>query len=240
MNTSYKIIPDPKIEKCLDELADEYKELLFSALVSKSNSRDKLSVSDLIKIDGEVKRPLFKEYKTQIKRQKAILTIGILYMFLAIVIFLGFLFDESFDSMITINKDFLTVMSITFSVLGCIMSVLSYLFSLLAKKAVLIKNRTQKVNIELLEYIVVIKWRELEGVVNDICSGQTVKTAKSVITFLKDNQLIDQDEYVQLKNFLRLRNNIVHSDESNYTAEEIEKAINNIEVIINKCKKIFS
>ena len=54
MNT---LSQNDKIEKYLDELADEYKVLLYNALVSRTKPLDDLSVSELLRLDNEIKKP---------------------------------------------------------------------------------------------------------------------------------------------------------------------------------------
>ena len=55
-------LPNDKIEKYLDELSDEYKNLLYKALVARTKPLDDLSVSELLRIDSEIKKPLFLYY----------------------------------------------------------------------------------------------------------------------------------------------------------------------------------
>ena len=49
-------INDDKIEKYVNELGEEYKDLLFEALLKKSDSLSELSVSELLRIDNDVKK----------------------------------------------------------------------------------------------------------------------------------------------------------------------------------------
>ena len=51
-------IDDDKIEKYVNELGEEYKDLLFEALLKKSDSLSELSVSELLRIDNDVKKYL--------------------------------------------------------------------------------------------------------------------------------------------------------------------------------------
>lgn len=68
------ILPkNDKIEKYLDELADEYKVLLYNALVSRTKPLDDLSVSELLRLDNEIKKPLFEDYQKKQHRRQIIL-----------------------------------------------------------------------------------------------------------------------------------------------------------------------
>lgn len=91
---------------------------------------------------------------------------------------------------------------------------------------------------QILEYEVVTKWRELEGIVNDISINSQVKTPRSIIQFLTENQFIDDKESNILKEFLKIRNNIVHSANNSYTTTELKAMLDEIDKIINKTKKI--
>lgn len=91
---------------------------------------------------------------------------------------------------------------------------------------------------QILEYEVVTKWRELEGIVNDISINSQVKTPRSIIQFLTENQFIDNRESNILKEFLKIRNNIVHSANNSYTTTELKAMLDEIDKIINKIKKI--
>ena len=78
-----------KIERYLDELADEYKELLFNALISRTKDLDNLSVSELLRLDNEIKKPLFENYQRQQRRRKMLQIAGLTYMLLGGLIFVA-------------------------------------------------------------------------------------------------------------------------------------------------------
>ena len=87
------ILPkNDKIEKYLDELADEYKVLLYNALVSRTKPLDDLSVSELLRLDNEIKKPLFEDYQKKQHRRQLFLIAGLIYMFTGV--FLYFLQKE--------------------------------------------------------------------------------------------------------------------------------------------------
>ena len=70
-----------KIQKYLDELSNEYKELLFVALLERSKSIDDISISDLLRIDNEIKKPLLTGYQKQQRLRRLIISSGIIYIF---------------------------------------------------------------------------------------------------------------------------------------------------------------
>ena len=101
------------------------------------------------------------------------------------------------------------------------------------------KNSTQTEATKLLSFEVITKWRELEGIVSDLAENNSTPTPRSVIEYLSSNNFIDKSEYIILKDFLKMRNNIVHSSNVDISTDEIKTAINNVDQIIAKLKKIL-
>lgn len=225
-----------KIEKYLNELSDEYRELLFKALVARSKSLDNLSVSELLRLDAEIKKPLLEDYQRQQKRRKMLLLMGITYMFLGLFMFVLFQMINS-DFMYNSNSIFL-MMSVVIGFVGAIVSVLSFALPTIRTSSTRNMVNDKRETSTLLEYEAIAKWRELEGIANDISIASDVKTPRSIIEFLSENQFIDSDEYVILKDFLKMRNNIVHSTDSIYSETEIKDLVSKIDKIIDKIKKI--
>lgn len=231
------ILPNnEKIEKYLDELADEYKTLLFKALVSRSKSVDDLSVSELLRLDNEIKKPLLEDYQKQQRRRRMLLTMGLTYMFLGFLTFIMFeIINGNFHYEM---RNMGSLMSIIIGFVGLFTCILSFAMPTLSLSPNKHINGEKGQTMALLEYEVVTKWRELEGLVNDISINTNVKTPRSIIEFLADNHFVDENEYKLLKNFLKMRNDIVHSMGSEYSSDEINKLIDKIDKIIEKIKKI--
>lgn len=224
-----------KIEKYLDELANEYKTLLYKALVSRSKSLEDLSVSELLRLDNEIKKPLLEDYQKQQRRRRLLLTAGLTYMFMGFFCLLAYkiIMNDFLYNM----ESIISLMSIVISIVGLFLTIYAFAsqsLSLFPKNRV---NR-QEEQPEFLEYEVVTKWRELEGIVNDISLNANVKTPRSIIDFLAENRFIDKNEHDTLKDFLKMRNIIVHQSNNDYSSSEIKIMICKIEKIINKIKKI--
>ena len=225
-----------KIERYLDELADEYKELLFNALISRTKDLDNLSVSELLRLDNEIKKPLFENYQRQQRRRKMLQIAGLTYMLFGGLIFVAY---ELLDSNFTPGThDTISLISIVIGFMGLFISIFSFMLPTIYQSSSKNIDRAEKNNLSFLEYKVVTKWRELEGIVNDISINTSVKTPRSVIEFLLESKFIDDDEYAILKEFLKMRNNIVHSAERRYSIEEIKTLVEKIDKIIDKLKKI--
>jgi len=225
---------DEKLEKYLDELADEYKKLLFSALISRSKTLDDLSVSELLRLDNEIKKPLFQDYYRLQRRRRLFFSYGLIYVLLG---FLGYIFSEMITGDFLYSRErMIALVSVVVGLVGLVICVYSFVSPTLG---IFSKTNTngQRNYIALLEYEVVAKWRELEGLVSDIGLSESKKAPRSIIDFLLENHLIDKNEYGTLKEFLKMRNNVVHSTENRYSANEIKEMIDNVDKIIEKIKK---
>lgn len=224
-----------KIKKYLDELADEYKVLLYKALVSRTKSLDDLSVSELLRLDNEIKKPLFEDYQRKQRHRRILLITGLIYMFFGVVVYL---FNRITYGDYQYNiEDMLSLMSVIITFFGFMAVV--YSFALQTLNIRLPRHKVQmEISSQILEYEIVAKWRELEGIVNDISINSQVKTPRSIIQFLTENQFIGDKESDILKEFLKIRNNIVHSTNNSYTTTELQTMLDEIDKIINKITKI--
>lgn len=225
-----------KIEKYLDELADEYKVLLYKALISHTKSLDDLSVSELLRLDNEVKKPLFEDYQRMQRRRRMLLTIGLTYMVMGAVLYLFakiYLGDYQYS-----RENMMSLMSGIIVLVGFITTVLAFILQNTNIVRPLYKAQMEDPS-QVLEYEIIAKWRELEGIVNDISINSEVSTPRSIIQFLKENQFVNDEEYITLKEFLKIRNNIAHSTNNGYTTIELKTMLSDIDKIINKIKKIM-
>lgn len=229
-------LPNDKIEKYLDELSDEYKKLLYKALVSRTEPLDELSVSELLRIDGEIKKALLTDYKNQQRRDYALFRSGLLYMILGAFIFL---LSKIFW------KNDQNGIGNTFSLISCIVAFIGFIFVLYSFATQIFGVRTSKYdasseeNSKVLEYEIVMKWRELEGIVEDISLTLQINTSNSIVQFLKENHFIGNNELNVLREFLKMRNNIVYATDNKYTTEELKRMLGEINLIINKLEEII-
>ena len=86
----------------------------------------------------------------------------------------------------------------------------------------------------ILEYRVVSAWRELEGFATDIYSENIILPTGSIISSLLNDNYINQKEADFLKDFLKMRNNIVHDINNNYELDEMRNMLKRVQHIINK------
>lgn len=229
-------LPNDKIEKYLDELSDEYKNLLYKALVARTKPLDDLSVSELLRIDSEIKKPLLTDYKNRQRRDYILFLLGLLYMIFGAFSFLL--------SKLLWKNDQNGIGNLV-SLISCIIAFIGFIFVLYSFATQIFGVVTSKYNAsseecsKVLEYEIVRKWRELEGIVEDISLTSQLDTSKTVIQFLAENHFIDDNEVNILRKFLKMRNNIVYATDNNYTTEELKKMLGEINHIINKLEEII-
>lgn len=226
---------DEKIEKYLNELSNEYKTLLYKALISRSKPLDEPSVSELLRLDNEIKKPLFEDYQKQKRYRHMLSTIGLTYIFMGAVCYFLYIFitNEHYD-----RGTAIILMSGVVSIIGMVM----VLYSFTAQNIKIFPQKDIKSTEEssaILKYEVVNKWRELEGMVNDISLNTCASTPRSSLDYLLENHFIDEEEYNILKVFLKIRNSIVHSNDNLYSESDIKETIDKVNKIIDKIKKFM-
>lgn len=226
-----------KIQKYLDELSEEYKELLFKALLERSKSIEDISITELLRLDNEIKKPLIENYQKQQKRRKMFFVYGLMYMFFGIIMLLMYYTIKS--DIFHGTDGIVLLISIVVSGVGFFISAFSFVMPMSKANTSIQKISTQTEATKLLSFEVITKWRELEGIVSDLAENNSTPTPRSVIEYLSSNNFIDNSEYIILKDFLKMRNNIVHSSNVDISTDEIKTAINNVDQIITKLKKIL-
>lgn len=228
------ITPNDKIERYLDELSNEYKELLYRELISKSNPLDELSVGELLRLDNEIKRPFLDDYKRVRKLKQMFFSIGMIYVLIGLIFLFLSIFIEIVRGEFQYSEgNVLALMSQITIFIGAVVIICANSVQRMWKRS----ENVNKSNHKLLEYKIILMWRELEGVVNDISIGTTPNTNRSIIEFLSKNHFINSADYNKLKKLLRARNSIVHS-ENIYTADEMKTIIVNANQIIVKLRRI--
>lgn len=231
------ILPNnDKIEKYLDELADEYRDLLYKAFLSRTKSLDDLSVSELLRLDNEIKKPLLEDYPRKQRLQRKFLILSFIYVVIGVILYI---YSKIISENFIYSREYkLVIMSFIITFFGVMLAVYSFALQTL-NIGVPRYNTKMEDSSQILEYKIMLKWRELEGIVNDISMNLKVKTTHSIIQFLKENKFIDDEEYNILKSFLKIRNDIVHATNSRHTNKELKTMLDEIDKIINKIKKIL-
>lgn len=96
-------------------------------------------------------------------------------------------------------------------------------------------KKREKEDIKLFEFKIVIKWWELEEIVNEIDDIKENKIFILIIGYFFNKNFIDKSNYVIMKNFLRMRNEIVYNLNYNYLVMEMKNMFNDVDnIILNK------
>lgn len=229
-----------RIDQYLAVLSDEYKDLLFNALLEQSPSVDELSVSELLRLDSEVKKPLLPAYRRYQRRRKKLLFIGLLYILIGLFSFVFYLLYKQVV-ISSLDKDsIISLVSSAIALLGLAISFSSFAFPLITKKEISksgAKRATE--SSAMIEYEIISKWRDIEGLASDFSMTANVMTPSSAITFLRQNGMIDVSEQETLKKLLRLRNEVVHTKKDSISFDEAENLLKETDKIINKLKMVL-
>ena len=230
-----KIIDD-KIKRYIDELGEEYKDILLEELVKKSSITDELSVSELIRIDEDVKH--YMRTKDQMKRKRKFYKLGLMYIVLAIYIYLFANIMYSFDNLNYLSTyGVIQLMAIVIGMTGLMVVVAEFMRGNKKNYSNIKKSEDMNEKRKFIEYEVICLWRELEGLFNDISvSRGTIMGPRSIIDYFDKEGLITDEEKATLTRFLKLRNIIVHDNMSVLSIEELGNEVKEVRKIYDKVK----
>jgi len=230
-----KIIDD-KIKRYIDELGEEYKDILLEELVKKSSITDELSVSELIRIDEDVKH--YMRTKDQMKRKRKSYKLGLMYIVLAIYIYLFANIMHSFENLNYLSTyGVIQLMAIVIGMTGLMVVVAEFMRGNKKNYSNIKKSEDMNEKRKFIEYEVICLWRELEGLFNDISvSRGTIMGPRSIIDYFDKEGLITDEEKVTLTRFLKLRNIIVHDNMSVLSIEELGNEVKEVRKIYDKVK----
>lgn len=211
-----------KVDYYLDELAEEYKHILLSLLLERSDSYEEPSITELLRIDGEVKDRLLN--RTLHRKKQYFLLAGMAYMVFGILLYFGYEIIK--DNTV----DIISLTSITIGITGLLMTVLVILRNQLIPKPKEFMHKKQ----QLLFYNVVKLWREFEGLSNDLMDESN---PGSVLSLLEENTLVTNSEGETLRKLLRIRNEIVHTQQTHYANKDIFDILRASEGILANLKR---
>lgn len=214
-----RIVVDQKMQAFLDELGDEYKELLLRELIERTGPGEDLSISKLISIDNDIKG--FMNRKFQMKSYRRFQILGLLYSCMGIFMYILSEIMASFQSANHLTpSNLVQLLSIIIALTG----ILAYILPILINYT---NHGKRQATDKATEYEVVAIWKEIEGICNDLSTKNKAITNSSVIQVLSQEKLITEEEREELVSFLRFRNAIVHDSRHKATNEELKNSIHN-------------
>lgn len=228
-----------KVNRYLDELADEYKKMLLQAVIEQSDSSEEISISTMLRLDNEVKKNLFVDHRKSVKKRKNLIAAGGMYVALGLFMLL---YNEVLTQLDHATYEFFPLLSMIMTFSGILVCVTAYVLpNVMRRRDDSNKHEpTQEASLALYEYEVIKKWREIEGFVNELATYEGGKQPRSVLNFLEASGMIDQNEYETMKRFLQLRNEIVHSSELSISMKEMSELMKKVDTILNKFKELLN
>lgn len=227
-----------------DIFAKEYKDLLLNKL-----KKENLNTQEIIEFDKKIKSQFFTQENQKRMNGKILVTkrnyrkirISLMYIFLGIIFYL---YSIIFNKLSFFEDDLLGTL---FSITGLLISLVG-IFSLVLlffKEKIVIKDESDfsdfevfKENDKTVNYALnseVIKmWDELESAVNHINPDLN----RSPIRYVLESDELSNSEKETIRDFLQLRNNIVHysSSGTSYSNKQIKSILIEVDKIIKKIR----
>lgn len=229
-------ISDYKLKVIINELGEEYKDLLIERILSDmhENDADLINPSDLIRLDVMTKSNLRTDKKVQ-RQNRMLSMISILGIVYALVGLMLMQWSEVKD---IVRYDSMMMMSFVLIFLGLFVA----LFSLLFKNMGRIRPQYyREKNYTISSYEAINKWKEIEALVHELTPREDTLSLSSMMSNLKDTQIISEQDIEIINQLLNIRNQIVHGQDNKYnlSQEELRAILLQADKIISKMKKLL-
>lgn len=228
-------ISNYRLKGIVEELGEEYKDLLIEHILDDMQEvdADLINPSDLIRLDITIKSKLRVDKKMQKKNRmlSMISMLGIIYAMLGLILMM------MREMRSTIQYDSTIMMSMILMIIGLFVT----LFSLLLINMQKTQSQYRRGNrCDISSYEIVNKWKEIEALVNELTPEKNKMSLFSMIKNLEETNIISEKDVEEIKQLLKLRNQIVHEQnfENNLSEKELRDIILRSDKIIYKMKKI--
>lgn len=229
-------ISDYKLDVIIEELGEEYKNLLIERVLEdmREIDVDLINPSDLIRLDVTTKSSL-RSGKREQKRYKMltmIALVGIMYAMFGLLIMLWseIRYIIKFDSAMFVAFIFI------FS--GLFLSLFSLVFrTMLKMRPQYYKNKIHTISL----YEIIDKWKELEALVNQLTPEKDSWSLTSMLENLKETKIISEDDVKIIMQLLNIRNQIMHGKEEDkvFSQVELRTVLLDTDKIIAKLKRLL-
>lgn len=228
-------ISDYKLKIIVNELGEEYKDLLIERILDDMHETDAdlINPSDLIRLDVTTKSYLRTSQKTQRQNRmfSMISLLGIIYALLGLMIMMW----SELKHTILYNSTMMLSFALIF--MGLFVSLLALLF----KNTFKIHPRYyMKQSHTITSYEVINKWKEIEALIHELTPEENVFSLSSMLTNLKDTKIISEQDIQIINRLLGIRNQIAHGKnaECDVSQTELRNILLQTDKIIAKMKKI--
>ena len=227
-------ISNEKLKMIVDELGEEYKDMIITKSLSNSKEIDvdEIVPSDLIRIDLEVKSSLtMDEHEYKRKRIYTLSSmVGVMYAIMGLFLLIykeldNYMFEEP-----------TTLISIMCIFIGLIISLMASFMKIYPRR----RRYSFSVN-NTSHYEIISKWKELEALIIQLTPEEKQGTLKEMIGYLKETNIINSDDTLMIREILNYRNRIVHSsiEDDKPSLEYTRQLLKKTNEIIQKLKKII-
>lgn len=227
-------VSDNKLKIIIDELGEEYKDLLIERVLDDTNETDAdlINPSDLIRLDVATKSKLRVDKKLQRQNRlySMISSLGIAYALAGLFFMLWGQIREA------ARYDSITMISYVLIFMGLFV----VMSARLLKK---IKLRTKYYggqNRTISSYEIINKWKEIEALVHELTPDSNALSLSSMVKNLKDTKIISEQDIETINQLLKIRNQIVHGTDNKYdlSQPELRAILIQADKIIAKMKKM--
>ena len=228
-------ISNKNLASIIEELGEEYKDLLIEKLLNESKcfDADSISPSELISLDIQTKANLRNDKKKQKKDKmlSLISLVGLLYVTIGLLIFIINSLNSS-----SYKSEYITTIAVVFSVIGMLVSILS-----LVMKRVLTNTPSKNDHVAEMLYEIVNKWKEIEALIYQLNPNSEKMSLRSMVNNLLQNKIITHEDYDTILKLLKTRNKIVHATTGiTLSQDEMKELINNSNGVIKRLNKIIA
>ncbi len=226
-------IDNQKINDMLDELGEEYKNLLIEKALSQHQEYDidQINLSTLIRLDEKAKESLLTNERNDRRNRRLLIfsIIGLIYTLFGLILLFYYQFGGSyrFDPMTRI------------SFLMIIMGLFTSLLSILMKSIPYSSHYSSKDTTKYFNYKIINTWKQIEGLLVQLTPVEENTSLSKMISNLMDLKLLSSSDASIIKEILSLRNQVVHSNdiEKSYTPGEIQALLRDSNNIIKKLER---
>lgn len=228
-------ISDYRLKVIVDELGEEYKDLLIERILDdmREIDADQINPSDLIRLDVSTKSSLRNNRKTQQKNRmlSMVSLLGVTYAILGLMLLLWSEFQDAMRYNTTM------MMAVVLIFIGLFV----VLFSLLFKSMVRMRPQNYRgPRHTVSSYEVVNKWKEIEALIHQLTPEENVLSLASMLSNLKETKIISDKDIETINRLLSIRNQVVHEQDKiiNLSQSELRSIFIEANKIISKMKKI--
>ena len=228
-------ISNKKVNIILDELAEEYKNLLIETALNQNQEFDveNISISDITKIDIETKERLKNRSRNnRINRiSHLISSLGLVYSLFGLMLIMVSEAGNDF----TDNP--LSSVAIICVFLGFIIAIVGLMTKMLLNNK---KSKISKKSIMDYEIQIINKWRIIEGIIYQTTPNNDKLSLRSMINNLEQSKIISKEDVKLLNSLMFYRNKILHNapGEVKYN-DEIKTILDDAQELIEKLSKII-